>query len=254
MKPYSTSGIYVRSMLAAPVRVIQGSNTSVIDRQICKTVRRNVGHSTHTLIDGAGHMLLRHPESREEAGLARDAVQPRAQWTSMSGVVVRAQSTRVEARTAEAVIVGSGTRTREAVASARSMRQIELDPSCQLIAAQRSGTLILAKLGLLDRMPACTDLTTRPWVQDAGIEVLDQPFFADGNVATAGGWLASPYLAAWSIARLQGGEVAAAALHDGAPVGEKASFVQRALDTVSRYLPARAEVLTEGRGPAEAGR
>jgi hypothetical protein len=30
----------------------------------------------------------------------------------------------------------------------------------------------------------------------AGVEVLNQPFFANGNVATAGGCLASHYLAA----------------------------------------------------------
>ena len=53
-------------------------------------------------------------------------------------------------------------------------------------------------------MPACTDLTTKPWVQEAGVEVLDQPFFAAGNVATAGGCLASQYLAAWVIARFEG--------------------------------------------------
>ena len=39
--------------------------------------------------------------------------------------------------------------------------------------------LILAKLGLLGRVPACTDLTTKPWVQEAGVEVLNQPFYAE---------------------------------------------------------------------------
>ncbi len=79
-----------------------------------------------------------------------------------------------------------------------------LDPSRQLIASQCSGALVLAKLGLLDDVPACTDLTTKPWVIAAGVEVLNQPFFAKDNVATAGGCLASHYLAAWIIARLDG--------------------------------------------------
>jgi transcriptional regulator GlxA family with amidase domain len=91
-----------------------------------------------------------------------------------------------------------------------------------------SVTLIVAKLGLLARVPACTDLTTKPWVQEPGVEVLNQPFSAQGNVATAGGGLASPYLAAWIIARLQGIEAAAAALHCVAPVGENDEFVARA--------------------------
>ena len=37
-----------------------------------------------------------------------------------------------------------------------------------------------------------------------GVTVLDQPLFARGNVATAGGCLASSYLAGWVIARLAG--------------------------------------------------
>jgi transcriptional regulator GlxA family with amidase domain len=117
------------------------------------------------------------------------------------------------------------------------MRELVLDPGRQLIGAQCSGTLILAKLGLLDNVPACTDLITKPWVQEAGVEVLNQPFFARGNVATAGGCLASPYLAAWIIARTEGVEAAAAALHYVAPVGEKETFVNRAMENIVEYLP-----------------
>ena len=81
------------------------------------------------------------------------------------------------------------------------MSALNLDPARQLIGAQCSGTLVLAKLGMLGAVPACTDLTTKPWVQEAGVEVLNQPFFAAGNIATAGGCFASQYLAAWIIAR-----------------------------------------------------
>ena len=63
-----------------------------------------------------------------------------------------------------------------------------------------SGTFILAKLGLIGDLPACTDLTTKPWVVEAGINVIDAPVVAHGNVATAGGCLAPQYLAAWMIA------------------------------------------------------
>ena len=93
------------------------------------------------------------------------------------------------------------------------MAQLHLDPARQLLAAQCSGALLLAKLGLLNGIPACTDLTTRPWVVEAGVEVLEQPFFQQGNVATAGGCLASVYLAAWLIWRLAGEEAAAQAIH-----------------------------------------
>jgi transcriptional regulator GlxA family with amidase domain len=161
---------------------------------------------------------------------------PQPTVTSMNGVVVHAQVPLSAAVTADAVIVGSGVKTREVVADAHVMSALQLDATRQLIAAQCSGTLVLAKLGLLGAIPACTDLTTRPWVQEAGIDVLNQPFFAAGNIATAGGCMASPYLAAWIIARLEGVDAARAALHYVAPVGEKDEYVDRAMRNITPYL------------------
>jgi transcriptional regulator GlxA family with amidase domain len=161
---------------------------------------------------------------------------PAARVRSMNGVVLEAQASLREASAADAVIVGSGMLTREIVSDAALMAQLQLDPSKQLLGAQCSGTLVLAKLGLLDGVPACTDLTTKPWVQEAGVDVLNQPFFASGNVATAGGCLASPYLAAWVIARLEGTEAAESALHYVAPVGEKEDYVARAMRNITPYL------------------
>jgi transcriptional regulator GlxA family with amidase domain len=156
--------------------------------------------------------------------------------TSMNGVTVQVQSTLADVCTADAVIVGSGIRTRDVANDAALMAQLRLDPARQLIGAQCSGTLLLARLGLLGSLPACTDLSTKPWVQEAGVEVLNQPFVAHGNVASAGGCLASQYLAAWLLARLLGREAAAAALHDVAPVGEKDTYVSRALAHVAPHL------------------
>ena len=161
---------------------------------------------------------------------------PEPEVTSMNGVTVRAQSSLEEAASADAVIVGSGMQTRDVVASPELLSRIRLDPGRQLIAAQCSGTLVLAKLGLVAGVPACTDLTTKPWVQEAGVEVLNQPFFARGNVATAGGCLAAPYLAAWIIARSEGLEAAASALHYVAPVGEKEAYVAKALGLIAPTL------------------
>jgi transcriptional regulator GlxA family with amidase domain len=161
---------------------------------------------------------------------------PEPTVTSMNGVVVHAQSTLTEARTADAVIVGSGVRTRELVGDQSIMSQLALDPARQLIGAQCSGTLMLAKLGLLVGAPACTDLKTKPWVQEAGVDVLNQPFFARGNVATAGGCLASQYLAAWIIVRTEGEEAARNALLYVAPVGEKEEYVARAMKNIKAYL------------------
>jgi len=147
---------------------------------------------------------------------------------SMNGLVMESQIDLREACTADAVIVGSGRLTRHVVADAVLMAQLRLDPARQLLGAQCSGTLVLAKLGLLDGVPACTDLLTKPWVEEAGIAVLDRPFFVKDNVATAGGCLSSHYLAAWVIARLAGLDEARSALHHVAPVGEKDEYVERA--------------------------
>ena len=159
--------------------------------------------------------------------------------TSMNGVTMHSQSTLAEACAADAVLIGSGMKTREIANDPSVMGQLHLDPSRQLIGAQCSGTLMLAKLGFLKSIPACTDLTTKPWVQEAGVKVLNQPFYADGNVATAGGCLSSQYLAAWVIARLEGMDAAKAAIHYVAPVGEKEQYVERAVANITPYLPVK---------------
>ncbi len=162
---------------------------------------------------------------------------PTATVTSMNGVVLHAQASLEEAQAADAVLVGSGIKTRDIVNDATVMDRLRLDSSRQLIGAQCSGTLLLAKLGLLARVPACTDLLTKPWVVEAGVEVLNQPFYAAGNVATAGGCLSAQYLATWVIARMHGLDAARSAMHYVAPVGEKELYVERALAVVQPFLP-----------------
>ncbi|MGP8434324.1 DJ-1/PfpI family protein [Paraburkholderia fungorum] len=161
---------------------------------------------------------------------------PTAKVRSMNGVVLEAQATLKDACEAGAVLVGSGIQTRAVAADAALMSQLRFDPARQLLGAQCSGTLILAKLGLLNGVPACTDLTTKPWVEEAGVAVLDQPFAAKRNVATAGGCLAAQYLAAWFIARLEGIEAARNAIQHVAPVGEKEAYITRAIANISPFL------------------
>ncbi|KFX61041.1 DJ-1/PfpI family protein [Paraburkholderia fungorum] len=161
---------------------------------------------------------------------------PTAKVRSMNGVVLEAQATLKDACEADAVLVGSGIQTRAVAADAALMSQLRFDPARQLLGAQCSGTLILAKLGLLNGVPACTDLTTKPWVEEAGVAVLDQPFAAKRNVATAGGCLGAQYLAAWFIARLEGIEAARNAIQHVAPVGEKEAYITRAIANISPFL------------------
>ena len=172
---------------------------------------------------------------------------PAPRVRSMNGVVIDAQASLAEARTADAFIFGSGVLTRKIVQYAAIMDQLQFDPSRQLLGAQCSGALMLAKLNLLRGVPACTDLTSKPWVEEAGVEVLNQSFYAEGNVATAGGCLASQYLAAWVIARLVGVEEAGKAIHYVAPVGEKQLYVERAMSHIGKYLDANRRTSESGR-------
>lgn len=173
-------------------------------------------------------------------GWAAYITSPTPEVTSMGGVTIQRQRPLEFAAEADAVLIGSGIKTREIAADLGILSRITLDPARQLIGAQCSGTLLLAKLGLIGDLPACTDLTTKPWVIEAGVEVLDAPFVAHGNVATAGGCLASQYLAAWMIARMASTADAEAAIHYVAPVGEKAVYVDRAMAAITPFLPAAA--------------
>ena len=155
------------------------------------------------------------------------------------GVRVSAQRPLEFASEADAVLVGSGRQTARLVEDRATMSRLALDPRRQLVGSQCSGALILAKLGLLGSFPACTDRGTRPLVEAAGVRVLEQPFFASGNVATAGGCLSSHYLAAWFIWRLAGRAEAEEALAYVAPVGEESDYVTRATSIVGEFMAER---------------
>jgi hypothetical protein len=68
------------------------------------------------------------------------------------------------------------------------------------------------------------------------VNVIEAPFIAHGNVATAGGCLASQYLAAWMIARGASIRDAEEAMHYVAPVGQKALYVDQALSVVRPFI------------------
>lgn len=165
-------------------------------------------------------------------GLEAFITTPTPVVTSMNGVEVSGQRPMEFVTEADVVLVGSGVKTRDVVADDRLISRLPLDPARQLIGAQCSGALVLARLGLLESMPACTDRTSRPFVEERGVTVLDAPFHAEGNIATAGGCLASQYLATWVITRTLGEDAARAVVDYVAPVGENEQTVERALNAV----------------------
>jgi transcriptional regulator GlxA family with amidase domain len=173
-------------------------------------------------------------------GWKAEIASPSAKVTSMNGVTIQAQQPLEFANQADIVLFGSGIYTR-AIADSFGKKgslldRLQLDPVRQTIGAQCSGALLLARLGLLADMPAATDLTTRPWLMEAGVRVDDSPFIARGAIATAGGCLASQYLAAWAMVRGAGWAAAGRALHYVAPVGEKDTYVKRVLDVIRPFV------------------
>ncbi|QJI39619.1 AraC family transcriptional regulator [Pseudomonas sp. ADAK2] len=161
---------------------------------------------------------------------------PTPRVTSMNGLTIDAHIDLQQACAADAVLIGSGRKTREVADTPEIMAQLQFDPARQLLGAQCSGTFLLARLGLLGDAPACTDATSKPWVQAAGVNVVNQAFYANGNIATAGGCLAAQYLSAWFLARLKGTEAAREVLHNFAPVGEKDDYVARAFAHIEASL------------------
>jgi len=173
-------------------------------------------------------------------GWKAEIASPSAKVTSMNGVTIQAQQPLEFANSADIVLFGSGIYTR-AIADSFGKKgslldRLQLDPVRQTIGGQCSGVLLMARLGLLADQPAATDLTTRPWLMEAGVRVDDSPFRARGHIATAGGCLASQYLSAWAMVRGAGWGAAGRALHYAAPVGEKESYVKRLLDVIRPFI------------------
>jgi transcriptional regulator GlxA family with amidase domain len=168
----------------------------------------------------------------ETAPLDVALVSAAEQVRTMYGLALSGCRPLEAARSADAVILGSGG-TLSAVDDIAFMARLQLDPARQLIGAQCSGALILARLGLLHDQAACTDTTYRAAVEAAGVRVLDQPFHARGNIATAGGCLAAPYLAMWILWRLFGRHIATQTLSSVAPVGEP-EYVNHVVAVVER--------------------
>lgn len=172
----------------------------------------------------------------KQEGWKAEIISPTETVTSLNGVTIQAQRPLSFINEADAVLFGSGRLTRQIAQDEKLLSLIKPDPQRQLIGSQCSGALLMKKLGLVEDMPVCTDATTRPYLVEAGARVLDQPFYANENIATAGGCLSAVYLAAWVILNLAGREAAEDALAYVAPVGEQRSFTEHALQIVTASM------------------
>jgi transcriptional regulator GlxA family with amidase domain len=153
---------------------------------------------------------------------------------SMTGLTLPMHGLLDEANTADAVLFTSGKGTRTKMRDADYLAQFQLDPERQLIGSIDSGALLLAALGLLDGKRATTYPSAKPLLEQYGVRVIEAPFVADGNVATAGGCMAAQYLARWVIERYVGASIADAVITSWQPVGEGLFF-----STDVEAMPAR---------------
>lgn len=145
--------------------------------------------------------------------------------TSMNNVRTTISGDMGDLAAADAVILGSGRRTRDFADDPSFMDAFHPDPDRQIVAAQCSGAWLLARKGLIDSHPICTDNKTRPWIEALGLSVVDETFTVTGNVATAGGCLGAQLLSTWLMIRLGGVEEARSALAYIAPTGDADTFI-----------------------------
>ena len=149
--------------------------------------------------------------------------------TSMNGVTIQAQQQIEYANTADIVLFGSGMQTAEYAEDTEFLNRFSLDTGRQIIGSQCSGALLLHSLGLV-KEGVSTDTMTAPKLVAKGVDLSDRPLHVEGNVASAGGCLASYYLAAWAITKATNWDTAAEIIHYVAPVGQKDTYVQMTKD------------------------
>ena len=143
---------------------------------------------------------------------------------SATNIEVKTHGLIEEANEAEAVLFVSGQGTRDRIVDENWLGKFNFNPEKQLIGSICSGSLILAKLGLLDGKTATTYPTSKAVLESFGIEVIEKPFIAHGNIATAGGCLAQQYLIHWVIENLVDKDWADLVVKAIQPVGEGLFF------------------------------
>jgi transcriptional regulator GlxA family with amidase domain len=162
---------------------------------------------------------------------------------SATGISIATQGRIEEANETNAVLFVSGQGTRAKMIDTNWLSRFRLNPERQFIGSICSGALILAALRLLEGRTATTYPTTKTALESFGVEVVEKPFVAHGNVATAGGCLAQQYLIGWIVENLADKDWRDLILKSIQPVGEGLFFAD-AENLTRLYAPktAAAEV------------
>ena len=140
---------------------------------------------------------------------------------STHGLSIKTHGYLTEANEADVVLFASGKiGVNAAINDAAFMKSFSLNPEKQIIGSICSGSLVLAKLGLLTSKPATTHPDAKKELQALGVEALDKALVCNGNIATAGGCLSAVYLVGWIVETLFGTEKRKEALREIIPAGQ----------------------------------
>ncbi len=143
---------------------------------------------------------------------------------SATNIEIKTSGRIEEANEADAVLFVSGQGVRERIVDENWLSKFKLNPKKQFVGSICSGSLILAKLGLLEGKTATTYPTSKVLLESFGVEVVEKPFIAHGKIATAGGCLAQQYLIGWIIENLADADWKNLVLKAIQPVGEGLFF------------------------------
>ena len=143
---------------------------------------------------------------------------------SATGISIATHGRIEEANDSDAVLFVSGRGVYDRITDEDWLAKFDLDPTRQVIGSICTGSSILAKLGLLEGKTATTYPTSKPLLESLGVEVVEKPFIAHGNIATAGGCLAQQYLIGWVIEKLADKEWRDLVIKAIQPVGEGLFF------------------------------
>jgi len=163
----------------------------------------------------------------------------KAEHASATGISIATHGRIEDANDADAVLFVSGRGVYERITDESWLAKFKLDPTRQVIGSICTGSSILAKLGLLEGKTATTYPTSKSLLESLGVEVVEKPFIAHGNVATAGGCLAQQYLIGWVIEKLADKEWSDLVIKAIQPVGE-GLFFDDAEDLKKLYAPVSA--------------
>jgi transcriptional regulator GlxA family with amidase domain len=141
--------------------------------------------------------------------------------TSVAGLRIPTHGRLEETADSAAVVFASGVGVEDVLADQEFLDALHLDESKQLIGSMCAGAVILAAKGLLKGKRATTYPTYfKRLAGFEGVEVVDEAFVRNGNVATAGGCLAAQLLCGWITETLVSADLADAVIASILPVGQ----------------------------------